>query len=137
VLASHCVSCHNPQNTNAIAAKLDLTPGKSYDSLIAFGKPSLRDQIWTAYRRGHSVPGDGIAHKSALLTFLDAPQGHYDVVLDPNSLERLLTWMDTYAQRLGHFSDEQEKELQELRRNSAGLFTSKDLRNQASAVPHQ
>jgi len=134
VLASHCVGCHNPQGTNAIAAKLDLTPGKSYDNLIAFGKPSLRDQVWTAYRRGHSVSGDGIASKSALLALLSASQGHYDVVLDPNSLERLLTWMDTYAQRLGHFSDEQEKELQELRRNSAGLFTSKSLRHQASAV---
>ena len=113
---------------------MDLTPGRSYDSLVDYGKPSLRDQIWTAYRRGHSVPGDGIAQKSALLGLLGAPQGHYDVVLDPNSLERLLTWMDTYAQRLGYFSDDQEKELQELRRNSAALFTSRNGRDQASAM---
>ncbi len=36
--------------------------------------------------------------------------------------ERLLTWLDTYAQRLGHFSDEQEEELIELRRACAGLL---------------
>ena len=32
------------------------------------------------------------------------------LILDEDSRERLVTWMDTYAQLLGHFSDEQERE---------------------------
>ena len=31
------------------------------DSLIRYGKPSLRDQVRTGYERGRSVEGDGIA----------------------------------------------------------------------------
>ena len=103
MLAARCVSCHNPQATNAVAAKFDLTPAKAYDTLVAFGKPSLQDQVWEGYRRGFSSEGEGIARKSALLALLDAPSGHYDVSLDAESRERLLTWMDTYAQRLGSF----------------------------------
>lgn len=122
VLAARCVSCHNPEAPNAVAAKLDLTPAKAYNSLVTFGKPSLQDQVWEGYRRGFSSEGEGIARKSALLALLDAPSGHYDVSLDAESRERLLTWMDTYAQRLGHFSDEQERALIDLRRSCAGIL---------------
>jgi hypothetical protein len=31
-------------------------------------------------------------------------------------MDRLVTWIDTYAQRSGSFSPEQEEELRELRR---------------------
>jgi hypothetical protein len=82
----------------------------------------LQDQVWQAYRRGFSIPGDGIAQKSALLALLEQPAGHNGVVLDPDSRVRLVTWMDTYAQLLGHFSDDQERELLELRRAAASLF---------------
>ncbi len=122
VLDRQCVSCHHAQATNAVAAKFDLTPAKAYDTLVSFGKPSVHDQVWAAYRRGFSVPGDGIAQRSALLALLDSPQGHHEVHFDADARERLLTWLDTYAQRLGHFSDEQERELIELRRGSAGLL---------------
>ncbi len=122
VLDRQCVTCHNPAATNAVAAKFDLSPAKAYDTLVAYGKPSLNDQVWAAYRRGYSVPGDGIAQRSALLALLEAPQEHYDVNLNADARERLLTWLDTYAQRLGHFSEEQERELIELRRNSANLL---------------
>jgi hypothetical protein len=125
VLAARCVSCHYPQAANAVAAKFDLTPAKAYDTLVAFGKPSLQEQVWQGYRRGFSIEGDGLAQQSALLAFLDAPSGHYDVSLDAESRERLLTWMDTYAQRLGHFSDEQERALLELRRACAGMLTER------------
>jgi hypothetical protein len=121
VLDSRCVSCHHPQATNALAARLDLTPAKAYDSLVAFGKHSLQDQVREGYRRGYSVPGQGIAQNSALWALLNAPSGHYGVALDDESRERLLTWMDTYAQRLGSFSDQQERELLELKRSCAGL----------------
>jgi len=68
-----------------------------------------------AYNRGYSIPGDGIAQRSALLALLDAPQKHYAVELDRDTRDRWLTWLDTYAQRLGHFSAEQEKDLVKLR----------------------
>jgi len=123
VLSARCVSCHSPGATNAIAAKLDLTPGKAYDSLVAYGKPSLSDQVREAYRRGFSIEGEGIAQKSALLALLDSSPTHYGVLLDRDSRERLLTWMDTYAQRLGHFSDEQERELLEFRRACSELLS--------------
>jgi len=122
VLDRHCVGCHHPQATNAVAAKLDLTPARAYDTLVAHGKPSLQDQVWAAYHQGFSVPGQGIAQRSALLALLDTPPGHYEVRLKAEDRERLLTWLDTYAQRLGHFSDEQERELLQLRRASAPLL---------------
>ena len=42
--------------------------------------------------------------------------GYYQVKLDPSTLERFAVWMDTYAQRLGSFSADQERRLEELRR---------------------
>jgi len=134
LLAARCVGCHNAQATNAVAARLDLTPAKAYDNLVAFGKPSLQDQVWEGYRRGASVAGDGIAQKSALLAVLDRPSRHYDVALDGDSRERLLTWMDTYAQRVGHFSEEQERALIEMRRSCAGLLNERPPQA-AAALP--
>jgi cytochrome c553 len=125
VLDRQCVNCHHPKAADALAAKIDLTMAKAYGTLVAYGKPSANDQVMDAYRRGYSVPGDGIAQRSALLALLDAPRKHYEVQLDADARERLLTWLDTYAQRLGHFSDEQEQELQELRRASVGLIREK------------
>ncbi len=135
VLDARCVSCHNPQATNAVAAKLDLTPAKAYETLVAFGKPSLRDQVGDAYRRGFSVAGGGIAQKSALLAVLEAPQGHQGVQLDADARERLLTWLDTYAQRIGSFSDAQEQELGKLRRASIGWLCERPLRQEAALPP--
>jgi len=135
VLDRQCVSCHNAQATNAVAAKFDLTPAKAYDSLVAFGKPSAQDQVWAAYRRGFSVPGDGIAQRSALLALLDAPQGHYEVQLDADARERLLTWLDTYAQRIGHFDEAQERELIELRRACASLLIERQSKQTAALKP--
>jgi len=134
VLAAHCVGCHQPTATNAIAAKLDLTPAKAYDSLVAVGKPSLQDQVWDGYRRGYSVVGDGIAQRSALLALLDAPTGHQGVRLDAESRERLVIWMDTYAQRMGHFSGEQESALIELRRANASILVDRSPKT-SSVMP--
>ncbi len=128
VLDRQCVSCHSPQATNAVAAKFDLTPAKAYDTLVAFGKPSLQDQVWAAYRRGFSVPGDGIAQRSALWRCSTRRKGITTSSSTPTARERLLTWLDTYAQRLGHFSEEQERELIELRRACAGLLIERQPR---------
>jgi hypothetical protein len=105
-----------------VAARFDLTPQNAYNTLVTFGKPSLREQVEGSYRRGFSIAGEGIAQKSALLAILDAPAGHQRGLLDADARERLLTWMDTYAQRRGCFSEEQEQALLQLRRACAAIL---------------
>jgi hypothetical protein len=122
VLDRHCVSCHSPKSDDVKAAKYDLSPAKAYDSLVTYGKPSLQDQVWQGYRRGHSLEGEGVANRSAVLSLLAKPEGHYGVKLGAESLERLIVWMDTYAQRSGVFDAGQEKVLEELRQASASLL---------------
>jgi hypothetical protein len=123
VLDQHCVSCHAPGAKDTQSAQFDLTAAKSYDSLVRYGKPSLLEQIQHGYRQGFSKPGEGLAATSALLALLSVPEGHYQVKLDPSTLERFAVWMDTYAQRLGSFSADQERRLEELRRACADLLT--------------
>ena len=43
------------------------------------------------------------------------PQGHAD------AQNRFATWMNTYAQRTGHYSEEQEKELVKFRERLSAL----------------
>ncbi|MBN2508241.1 MAG: discoidin domain-containing protein [Verrucomicrobia bacterium] len=125
VLDRHCVCCHRPHTNDLQAARWDLTPPKAYDTLVHYGKPSLTDQVWAAYRRGHSVEGDGIARRSALWALLARPEGHQGVLMDADTRERLLTWMDTYAQRLGVFSRDQEQRLADLRKALAALLVER------------
>jgi hypothetical protein len=132
VLDRQCGSCHHAKASDEKAAKLDLTPAKAYDSLVRFGKPSLHDVVMAGYRRGTSVEGEGPALGSALLALLDAPASHYDVKLTADDRERLITWMDTYAQKTGSFSPEQENELERLRRRCAELLEERGSK-QASA----
>jgi hypothetical protein len=132
VLDRHCVSCHSPGGKDPKAAPFDLTPPKAYESLVSYGKPSLRDQVWEGYRRGHSLEGDCLARRSVALALLTRPEGHAGVKLDPDSLERLVTWMDAYAQRTGAFSADQEKVLEELRKSSASLLLERRPTQSAS-----
>lgn len=117
VLEKHCVECHRPGGEDA---KFDLTAAKSYDSLVGFGKPSLRDHIGSRYNEGRSIPGACAAMLSPLLRLLDT--GHYDVKLTPDDRDRLITWMDTYAQRLGSFDKQQEERLRRFRRSMANML---------------
>jgi mono/diheme cytochrome c family protein len=133
VLDQQCVSCHAPGAKDAKAAQFDLTAAKSYDSLVRYGKPSLADQITHGYRQGFSKPGEGLAATSALLTLLSKPEGHYQVKLDASARERFTVWMDTYAQRLGSFSADQERRLEDLRRACADLLTDTIPPTHASA----
>ncbi len=112
VLDRFCVRCHSPNSADPKAAKPDLTPGSSYEALLAFGGGDLKQ---LAFERDRSVPGTGVCANSRLWALLTAQAPHYNAALDPDSLARLATWMDTYAQRIGHFSDAQEKRLVELR----------------------
>ncbi len=132
VLDRHCVACHQPKGKDPRAAKLDLTASKAYASLSSFGKPSLRDHIVGRYRQGYSTEGACAASRSPILAKLTSPKGHHDVKLDPESLERLVTWMDTYAQRLGSFSSDQERRLLDLRKRCEALLIECERRRTAA-----
>lgn len=122
VLNKNCVSCHNPKFENQVAAKFDLTDEDSYWRLTSFGKPSLKEHIAERYRDGKSLAGQGGAKSSALLAYLKTDAVHQFIQLDDDSLNRLITWMDTYAQRLGSYSDEQERELEALKHSVTYLL---------------
>lgn len=117
VLDRLCVGCHKPGEEGS---EFDLTPQKSYDSMADYGDPSLRTHVTTRYRQGRSIAGAGAARVNPLWKLLDA--GHYDVRLTPDDRIRLITWMDTYGQRQGHFSDQQAEELRALRRQMAAML---------------
>lgn len=124
VLDRHCVECHRPDGGKIEAAKLDLTPNAAYETLVSAGKPSLRDHVKEAYARGASQAGHGAARTSAVLDALREKEAHRDVRVDADSWNRLVTWMDTYAQRLGSFDERQERQLIELREVMAGLLAA-------------
>jgi hypothetical protein len=119
VLEKHCVSCHQPGSKDQRAAKLDLTPARSYDSLLDYAGKDLEG---LAKEKDRSVAGQMPAHRSKLMALLIAEKGHEGVRLDPDSFNRLVTWMDVYAQRQGHFSDQQEQDLRKLRQQWADLL---------------
>jgi hypothetical protein len=122
VLDAKCVSCHRNDSRDTEAAKFDLTPAKSYDSLTTYGKPNLRDVVLAAYREGVSTEGKNPAQRSALLALLSATDGHRGVKLLRTELDCFTTWLDTYGQRLGSFSDEQERALLDLKQSCAALL---------------
>ncbi|MES0447399.1 MAG: hypothetical protein ABUJ92_12720 [Desulfobacterales bacterium] len=68
------------------------------------------------------APSTAPAVQSKLFTLLRQPDGHRGVHLDDDSFERLATWIDVYAQKLDSFSQEQEQELSEFRRNIRSLL---------------
>ena len=125
VLDRQCVECHRPDAKDALAAKLELTPAKSYAALLAFADGDLKQH---AFERDRSYPGQGTAANSKLWKLLTTPGGHEDVKLDSDSTGRLLTWLDTYAQRSGHYSEEQAEQLAAFRRECAPLLTEGNTR---------
>ncbi len=120
VLEKSCVSCHSPGSKDKEAAKYDLTAAKSYHSLIGYANNDLRT---LAFERDRSTVGQMPARASKLMALLREGEGHYKVRIDADDLDRLATWMDTYAHRVGHFSDEQEEQLRKLRRTLAPMLT--------------
>ncbi len=118
MLDKRCVECHRPGADDAKAAEFDLTVQKSYDALISYADKDLYN---LAFERDRSLAGEMPARNSRLLALLR--DGHEGVRLDADDLDRLATWMDTYAQRIGHFSDEQEEALRQLRHDLAEMRT--------------
>lgn len=125
VLDAQCVRCHAPGSGDAAAAKFDLTPARAYESLAGYGRPSLRETVLAAYREGVSTEGRNPAQTSPVLALFNEPAGHHGVQLSAADRERFITWLDTYGQRTGAFSDEQEQELVALRKIMAPLLQAK------------
>jgi len=120
VMEKHCVGCHKPE---ADGSEFDLTTAKSYDSLVNYGEPSLKTHVMTRYRQGFSTAGACAAKMNPLIKLID--QGHYEVKLATDDWNRLITWMDTYGQRRGSFSEDQEKRLHDLRQKTVMLRTAR------------
>ncbi|MHC4201567.1 MAG: HzsA-related protein, partial [Planctomycetota bacterium] len=120
VLDRHCVKCHSPKGKVKACKKLDLTPARSYAALTA----RHRGLVTRDYNGGYSRISAGVAKSSPVLALLR--KGHNKVKLDADAFERLVTWMDTYCQRQGHFSPEQERDIIELRRRSAALLIERE-----------
>ena len=87
-----------------------------------YGEPSLKTHVMTRYRQGFSTAGACAAKMNSLIKLID--KGHYDVKLAPDDWNRLITWLDTYGQRRGSFSEDQENRLRALRRRMAATLTS-------------
>jgi hypothetical protein len=117
VLDKHCLACHKPGGKDATH---DLSAGKAYDTLVNYGKPSLRQHVLERYVKVTPSRGPCAAQESALLKLLK--QGHYEVKLRDDDQDRLVTWIDTYGQRRGAFSPSQEDDLREMRRRMASLL---------------
>jgi Hydrazine synthase alpha subunit middle domain len=120
MLDRHCLECHRAGGKDVQAAKLDLASTNAYQALLAFGDADLKKQ---AFERDRSNPNQAVAANSKLWKLLTQPGGHQKVKLDADSLDRLATWMDTYAQRLGSFSEQQERELLAFRRTLSPLLS--------------
>jgi len=119
VMERHCVGCHRPGGKDP---RFDLTAAKSYDRLMKYGRPSLIQHLAGRYRQSRSIAGAGAARVSPLVALLR--KGHYEVKLAADDWQRLYTWMDTYAQLRGSFSDKQDEELRQLRQKMAPLLES-------------
>jgi len=126
VLDAKCVKCHNPKSTDEKGRKFDLSPAKAYASLCRFGKPSLNQLVHADYRKGTSTEGNCVAANSAVMATLYGPKGHHKVKLSDDDRKRLIVWMDSYAQRAGSFSDDQELQLVELRRRYSHILINRD-----------
>lgn len=116
VLDRSCVRCHGEGKSPA------LTAPRSYAALTAYGKPSLTDRVMEDYRRGDSQEGRGLARDSSLVAWLSRSDTPCAGALDSDGWSRINLWLDLYGQRLGSYSDEQERELIRLRGEWAGLL---------------
>ncbi len=119
VFQKNCVTCHRADSDDVAAATFDLTPKESYDSLLDYADGDLRK---LAFEKDVSLVGDCPSRKSKLLELLTHGDGHQGVQLTEDDLDRLITWVDTYAHRVGSFSEEQEEQLRQFRRSLASLL---------------
>lgn len=117
VLDKYCTDCHHKGAPDPEAARLELAAPTAYRTLMGFG-----DLGKQAFERDRSVPNQGVAANSSLWRLLTQPGGHKGIILEQENLSRLATWLDTYAQWQGHFSQQQERELFALRKSLDGTL---------------
>ena len=121
VLNSKCVSCHQPGASDALAAKLDLTDGVAWKTLIEYAGGDLSKLV---FERDASIPGDNPARNSQILKYLRTDPLHRDLNLSSDEVRRLAAWMDTYGHTQGAFSQEQEAQLAAFREELRTLLES-------------
>ncbi len=120
VLQRHCVRCHRA-DAEGDGAKTDLSGAVSYRTLIDYGgERSLRNHVQGRYDARRSVAGSCAAMSAALTDLLD--KGHYEVHLPDEDWQRLIVWMDTYAQVSGSHSAEQAEAIRALKQRFASLL---------------
>ncbi|MDH4239878.1 MAG: discoidin domain-containing protein [Phycisphaerae bacterium] len=119
VLDKFCVSCHKECSYNEKARHFVLTQPKSYENLLSFADNDLKNLV---FERDSSAVEYCPSRQSKLLTMLTDEKSHEGVRLDADSFNRLVTWIDTYAQRNGAFSERQEQELIEFRVEMAAIL---------------
>ena len=117
--AGKCVSCLSPGSNYKQAAQLDLMAMNSCQSMVSFTE---KDQEKLAFERDVYIFGQSPAIQSNLFNLLRHPDGHQGIHLDEDAFQRLATWIDVYAQKLGSFSNEQERQLSRLRQNIRTLL---------------
>jgi mono/diheme cytochrome c family protein len=100
VLDKHCVSCHNPRKPEGKIVLSGTPQGHytaSYNALVRrvpYSNDTNGDSL--------SMPGRYGARGSPVMKLL-LEQGHYDVKLSAEEIERLAIWMDTNALFYGTF----------------------------------
>jgi hypothetical protein len=119
VLDKLCVSCHQEGGDNEKARIFVLTQSKSYENLLSFADNDLKNLV---FERDSSVVGYCPSRQSKLLSMLTDENSHEGVRLDADSFNRLVTWIDTYSQRQGSFSEAQELELVKFRMQIAAIL---------------
>lgn len=119
VLDELCVSCHRQDGNDDKAARFALTIEHSYENLLSYADKDLEK---LAFEKDASLAGQCVAANSKLLALLTQQAGHAGVQLDSGSFERLVTWMDVYAQELGSFGPDQERQLYALRQRLSPIL---------------
>jgi hypothetical protein len=120
VLDRYCLRCHNSEGENIKASLFDLSSSKSYDNLLSYSNNDLKNLV---FERDASIVGFCPSKQSKIFTMLTDKHGHEGVILDSDSIERLITWIDVYAQRQGSFSEHQEQNLLAFRKQISSILT--------------
>jgi hypothetical protein len=109
VLDKHCASCHNPRKPDGGVVLTGEPEGDftvSYNALA----PHVKYSAWGGgskdFRQVNSEPLSRVGFFGAISSSLMKMllEGHYDVALRPDELERLVTWMDANVLFYGTFS---------------------------------
>lgn len=122
ILDKKCVRCHDGKKGKGKPSLNFAGVKHSYPALTRYGKVSLQGMIREQLRINHPETKiyEYMSKRSSLLAHLKS--GHKKVALTPEDLERFVTWMDTYAQLAGHFSEDQARRLTAMRKRHANII---------------